>query len=468
MSVMKNALLIVALAAPSSSSAVLAQTKLFPSDAGMLDVTAAPYNAVPDDGVDDTRAIQEALYDAVGNTAGKTVYFPAGTYLVSDKLIWKKRDGTWGPYANLQGQGRDATVIKLQDSAAGFTDPAKPRAVIYTASWNSNQNQPPGVKESGGGNDGYLNFIYDLTVDVGRGNAGAVGVDFICSNIGGITNVRIVSSDPDRAGKAGLNLTRSWQGPGLIKGVEVVGFDAGIVTRGYQYTMVLEDITLRHQREVGISHDAITVALRRLVSENQVPALRIRRTGPVKGLFTLLDSVLTGGAPANSAIEVVDGELLARNVITGGYQSAIKRGDAVEPGTTVGEYNTAAPLSVFPGEPLTLNLPIEETPEYHQNDLGQWASVRAYGAIPDDELDDTEAIQRAIDESGKPVIYFPNGAYRIKSTIVVRGKVRHLMGMFSDFRPMTGSIWGDAANRQPWLRIADGDHPVVTLDRMRI
>ncbi len=54
---------------------------------GTIDVTAFPYNAIPDDGNDDTAAFQSALADAAYVTnRGKRVFVPAGTFDIESTL----------------------------------------------------------------------------------------------------------------------------------------------------------------------------------------------------------------------------------------------------------------------------------------------------------------------------------------------------------------------------------------------
>ena len=73
-----------------SSDESAAQNVVFPSDSGVIDVTKSPYNAIPNDGKDDTTAIQRALsQEANGN---RIIYLPNGTYLVSDRLNWPQGD----------------------------------------------------------------------------------------------------------------------------------------------------------------------------------------------------------------------------------------------------------------------------------------------------------------------------------------------------------------------------------------
>ena len=103
----------------------------FPADA-VVDVTKAPYAAKPDDGVDDTDAIQRAITDHVDT--GRTLFFPAGVYDVSRPLVSKDREGKWRAHITFQGAGRDRTVLRLADRAAGFGDGKKPAAVLATGS----------------------------------------------------------------------------------------------------------------------------------------------------------------------------------------------------------------------------------------------------------------------------------------------------------------------------------------------
>ena len=70
-----------------------AENITFPVGSGVLNVTAAPCNAVPNDAGDDTAAIQGAI-TAVNRTS-RTVYLPNRTY----------NEG-WGSFSQLQGRSR--------------------------------------------------------------------------------------------------------------------------------------------------------------------------------------------------------------------------------------------------------------------------------------------------------------------------------------------------------------------------
>src|SRR3989442_8971632 len=57
-----------------------------------------------------------------------------------------------------------------------------------------------------------------------------------------------------------------------------------------------------------------------------------------------------------------------------------------------------------------------------------WTNVKTvYGAVADGTADDTAAIQQGLDELGKPghspVLFFPNGTYRITKTLVLASSI---------------------------------------------
>ncbi|MGO9874129.1 MAG: glycosyl hydrolase family 28-related protein, partial [Acidimicrobiia bacterium] len=165
---------------------------------------------------DDTAAIRAAIAAGLGTGAPslphKTLYFPKGTYLVSGSLMWQLASGQWSTSLTFQGENRDQTIIKLKDHAPGFSNPAAPRAVIDTASNNASDAR-------GSGNQAFDNFIFDLTVDVGRGNPGAIGIDYMANNRGAIRNV--VVRAPSGSGLTGIAMTRPWPGPCLLQDVRV-------------------------------------------------------------------------------------------------------------------------------------------------------------------------------------------------------------------------------------------------------
>jgi hypothetical protein len=74
----------------------------------------------------------------------------------------------------------------------------------------------------------FRNSLFDLTIDIGSGNPGAVGIHYLNNNQGAIRNVTVRTSDPNKRGKAGIAMVTNWPGPELLESVRVEGFDVGI------------------------------------------------------------------------------------------------------------------------------------------------------------------------------------------------------------------------------------------------
>ena len=110
---------------------------------------------------DDTAAIQKAITktsdEKTNNSGTNLIYFPNGTYLVSQTLLWPSLSYFGRVF---QGQNQDGTSIKLKNNAAGFGDSESPKAVLSTFEGDTTGNA-------------FRHSIYNLTVDVGSGNPGA-------------------------------------------------------------------------------------------------------------------------------------------------------------------------------------------------------------------------------------------------------------------------------------------------------
>ena len=422
----------------------------FPADA-VVDVTRPPYGAKPDDGVDDTAAIQRAITDLVDT--GRTLYLPAGVYEVSKPLVAKDRDGRWRAHLTIQGQGRDRTILRLADGAAGFGDVAKPAAVLATGShWEK------GDGLEGGGNKAFRNNVFDLTIDTGARNPGAIGIAWAVSNQGVLKNVTVRSGDG--AGVAGISMRRQIPGPGFITGVVVSGFDVGIDVGDIQYGVTMEHVTVSGQHVAGIRTDKNLLHIRALTSENTVPAIRM--TNLESGL-TLLDSRLSGGAADTFAIDG-NGSVRLRRVEINGY-----RADAVRVRGVVAEGRSQAEL-MAPGRLGDTKaagelIAVEEAPEPAVVKPENWVGV---GARREGEADDTEAIRRAF-AAGRSVVYFPAGrTYFLSDTIAVRPPVARVLGMGSEISLGAAEApFSDRAKPRPLFRIEGGEGaPALFFERM--
>ncbi len=390
-----------------------AQQTYYPNDVAWKNVKT-DYGAVGDGITDDTAAFQRAFTTLLNQYNSRvSVYVPSGTYLVSDRIA--TLETYYDCCLTLQGENPATTIIKLKDNAAGFQDPANPRPVFYTR----------------GGNQAFSMYFFDITINTGNSNEGAVGLDYISSNYGAVKNVKIIS--PDSSGFSGIEMVRQWAGPSLIKDVTIDNFQYGMRVSTCEYSMTLEGITLNNQSVAGIKNSCNTLAIRKLRSNNTVPAIDNDNARTI-----IIDSQLNGGSSSNYAITNV-GFLFARNVTTSGYAAAISNNGAAVSGANVAEYHTMPDYSMFQNNGKTLNLPIEETPEYFNNTPSEWANVRTFNARPTNPLygffDATAGIQAALN-SGKKVVYLgeigDNGTrYCIYGDVVIPPTVEKIISLSS-------------------------------------
>jgi hypothetical protein len=424
--------------------------RTFPRDSGMVNVKTQ-YGAKGDGVSDDTAAIQLAVSSTVHHpqVGPRIVYFPAGTYLVSQPIRELDLKPQWNSLLTLQGENRTTTILRLTDNNPLYQKANAPRNVIKFASQHGNQ--------QGGGNSAFDNNIFDMTIDVGRGNPGAVALDFLGNNYCALRNVTLQSSDPNHAGAVGLAMMRYATGPCLMKNVVIDGFDYGIRTANNEYSVVFEELTLLNQRIYGIYNASNVLSIRHLFSTNHVPAIHNENR---VGLITLIGGKLQGGSRESAAIQN-QGTLYAREVTSSGYGSVVQG----QPGDSLTEYNSGPSSSLFGSKAASLSLPIEETPLFEDSNLSHWKSVTAYGADPTGGRDSSAAIQAAID-SGARTVYFPTGVYTVTRTIMVRGNVRMLEGFDSSLNP-AGELFNHPDHPAPLLKISDGDND-VTVDHFRI
>lgn len=423
------------------TSILCAENISFPPDAGIADVKR-DYGAKGDGIADDTEAIQKALSEKE-----RLIYFPNGTYLISHTLRWaESKKGTTSRQI-FQGQSRDGAIIKLKDECPGFQNPSSPTEMLWTGKF------PP---------QSFRIALRNLTLDSGSKNPGAIGARFYANNQGGVYDVRIRSGDG--GGVIGLDLGFTGdQGPCLLRNVQIDGFDCGISTRRGSASVTMEFVTLQNQRVIGLDNQDHPLAIRGLKSKNSVTAIANRGNT----LLTLIDTEIEGVGDAKSKPAILnDTGLLVRNLKTTGYGETIagQRGGVTE--ANISEWTSHPPLSLFPSAPCTLNLPIKEVPEVPWDDPKTWISVKKF-PVGTCEITDSKghkktvedwsaAFQSAID-SGATTVYFPTGSYPMNGTIRIRGKVRRIIGMESSF--------GADATSAPSLVLADGEAPVVVVER---
>lgn len=390
-------------------------------------VRATDYGVIPNDGLDDTAAIN-SLLDLVGNNSSQTIYFPDGVYDLSGTILPDLTTSgtpsqTFGQVkrTTLQGQSWEGTVFRL--ATGSFTDAANPKPVI-------DFNRGANVAQA------FNNYIRDLTIQVQPNNAGAVGINFNSNNTGAMRSVKPV--DSGNTALTGVRLNFAENGPLWIKDLEVSGFATGVLTAENINSQTMENITLVNQRATGIQNGLSSggrqaLAIHNLTSTNSVTAFHARFESP-SPWTTIIDANLAGTGTASTKTAVYTaGAAYIRGLTTSGYSKAydMKWGTPIISSGNGSNLEAAARYSgssgfkmLFPTAATGLNLPIRQTPTVPWGDVAtQWAApVNGPG-------DDTAAIQAVIDTPGVKTVYLTRGTWTVGGTLHLRGSVERVIGL---------------------------------------
>lgn len=353
------------------------------------------------------------------------LYFPKGTYLVSDTLSHKLENlknillGIPTMEINRQiyikGEDKDNTVIKLKDNCPGFEFGNSKPVISYIMTEKSNI--------------AMTNMLSDITIDCGAGNPGAVGLNFYSNNSGAVRNVNIISSDPESRGYCGLNTGRT---ECYIKNLYIDGFDYAVKVTNSTTPIAIENLTIKNQKVTGVYMQDSNVSVRNFVSENKIEAFRCEGS---RSLAAIIDGKCIGGDGVSTAIKIISGEAYIRNILTDGYRWPLWIGILCfhfDP--YLDEVNTAdKSYKIRETDKLSLNLPIEDAPEdFLPDGSDDIAFADDYGAIGDGKTDSTAAIQKAM-HSGKPYVCFGKGHYLVSKTIEIPQSVKTVDFMYCDF-----------------------------------
>lgn len=446
------------------NAGLLAQKVQFPLD-GVVNIL--DYNPNANDGITDaSQAIQQAIDEHSGDLYRRTtLYFPSGTYIISRPVFVEaygdQPNGGNGKGMIFQGEGKDFTKIQLSDNNPLFQNPGQPLPALSNAGGNTTE---------GWTAIGFMKSVFDLTIDIGRGNPGAIGLRFIANNQGTVKNVRIQSSDPNRIGWAGIDMERlSIPGPALIKNVEIIGFDHGIRIAGPNYGMTLEHVEIKEPRLGGIRNNRNILNIRGLVTEN-IDGPALENTHP-DGMITLIDSRLQGSGEGTAFVN--RGNCFIRNVEVQNYANSLDNFGELTSGY-IDEFHFPSLIKLWEASPDTsLRLKIEETPQLSYDDPENWVNVTDFGYSPGSAenpnyADVGPAIRAAIafmNEPGnesKTTLYFEPGDYRLASSIRIYGNIKRMVGNFAAIFPQP-SI---EKTTEPIFTIDDTRYETIIIERI--
>jgi hypothetical protein len=428
---------------------VAAETVTYPpaAEAGIICVTNPPSGfaaALPDDGIDDTAAINALLAAYNGQTNGhihdlasRIFVFPAGTYDISDTLV-PMMDGQSASSVTFAGVGVGQTILKLADGAPGFGSTVRPKPVILQG-----KQYVAGNPRGSGPGACFGNLVRDLSIDLGN-NPGAVGVFAGMANMGQVYNLSITAANAF----AGL-VTYDRASPGLIRNIHIQNCDYGIYhiwDFDDEYYMqfpgtvasdglTLEHIVIENYKVSGIHNDAKFYIMR------DVSVSTTNASGPAIDLgflhhpsqFVVCDLTIDGD-PSQPGIRTTHDDVfvfLRDAEISNCSVSIDLNTGADETDSFFSEYSTHSILSSCrPGPERTLRLPVKETPVYLPGP-DEWTKTTMRTNYTG--LQNIAALQSDLDNCTTPVLYIPYGYYELESgeTLVVSNScLKMIRGFF--------------------------------------
>ena len=420
----------------------------------IVDVTQPPYNADNTGRSDTTEALLKA-FEGIGRSGeyrGKIIYFPKGTYLVSDRLsLDPDARGGWGGTevrtANMYliGEQRNETVIRLQDNSPAFANAECPVSLLS-------------YFDGPGSNTAFFNQLRNLTIDVGRGNPGAIAVDFHTNNGGGLEYVTLISRDTEQPAHTGLRMDRRLGGIGLMHELRIVGFRRGVEAAFGRVGYIFNQVELLKQTETAIyNRDKPLWFFNSLIWGAPTALLNDNYTNTSSnGSQTIfVDCRLLGPEGGDTAIDnQVGGQLFIRNTQVAGYQYAVLEADGsrVHPGELADEYINGPVITADRfSEPKSLALEMPAMPEAEWYMPDQVYTIRSADDLPEriekpdttwilvDGADsnnadadmESEALQAAINSGAWTVAL--KGSIDLNRTIDVSGSLRRLFAVRPEF-----------------------------------
>ncbi len=317
----------------------------------------------------------------------KIIYFPAGTYLVSDTVTYSfdnlKNIYLSKPLSELcrsihiMGESSDTTVIKLSDNSKGFEKGNNKPVLSFV--------NVPDCMERKCSNVCQNNTLEDITIDCGAGNEGAVGFRFMSINSGKIENVTVKGNNSYCGIEFAVNTTAS------MVNVTASGFDYAMHTPYSSITVIdSADFSQNHKACIKTSGSKLMC---KQINSGSIPTIEFYKTGrPAEteefGIYYLADKSMT-----------FCGDKGDNNV-----------------------YYETVPIDI-----QDRKVPINQ----RCTDAKDWVCVDDFGAKGDGVTDSTEAIQKALN-SGKPIVIFGSGHYFISDVITVPATVKTIDFMYCD------------------------------------
>lgn len=318
----------------------------------------------------------------------RIIYFPAGTYLVSDTITYtfpnlkniylSKPKSELNRGIHFVGESSQSVIIRLADNSKGFEKGSDKPVISFITVEDCLRRRCTNVSQ--------CNTIEDITIDCGHGNEGAVGLRYMSINTGSIRNLIIKGKNS----YCGIETARG--NTASIVQIKISGFDYGM-DMPYSSVTVLDKVDVSENKIAGIKSTGARVVCKSVKSGN-IPTFIFSEGDDNDGIYKagmyyfLNDDIsYTDDLYGNKIYYEKDEAVLSDRTIPENYRSA---------------------------------------------DKADWVCVDDFGAVGDGITDSTCAIQKAFN-SGKPIIIFGDGHYYVNGEITIPSTVKTIDFMFCDF-----------------------------------
>ena len=472
------------------------------TEMGLVDVTAAPFSADPSGEMDATAALQRAIVYARDHQM--VCFFPPGEYKVSGTLNCEqyrpmrrdgKRKGTRDYPCVLVGsrRGRQRPRIILAPRSTGYSDPDRPKYVVHFWSPGIGTETPVDQPQP---NISMNQMLVGIDIVISKDNPGAVAIRHRGAQGSGVQDCTIDATH----GYCGLQ--GGCGSGGSHVNVTVIGGRIGVDLRETQPAPTITGFTLINQTETALicsSRQALCAVGLRIETETSGPVIITRKQwGAHHGQLCLVDGQINFHKPGNNTAIEAESSFYVDNVYIRGAQTLVKQPNkpplhgkkagwahirqyagGVEERFHARKYGNRTfnyPASIFVnGKRLNVpfladvassQIPLADLQSRHvwNDEFPNWESPEAvnvkdkpYGAVGDGTTDDSESIQRAIDNN--PIVFLPKGRYAVSRTIRLRPDTK-LIGLhrcYSWLVPLDqpGGDFDEPKNPQPVVRTAN-------------